>query len=501
MAVRPPLLAAAVSCGALLGAAAAGPPAAGAAAGLSVTPAGGPPGTPISVTGRGFARSQPVRLRAGGRVRTVRAGAGGRFAARLVMPARSTALVAADRARAVRALLLARRAAAGEAEVADAHGVRIRHPLLAPAGGRLALAGRGLRSTARIQAPGAPRAVLAPRGGRLAGSVALPARTGPVAVVVRSGRTRLVLRVTLTPRPAPAPAASLDTPFAAPAVVAAVGDIACDPTESNFNGGMGTARACRHRNTAHVVKELTPDHILTLGDHQYRQGRADQFAASYELWWGELKPITRPAPGNHDYGTRDAVDYFDYFNGPGVEVGAAGRRGEGWYSFEAGPWHVVALNSNCAKVAGGCGEASPQAAWLRADLAASDARCTLAYFHHPLFTSGKNPATPEMRPLWQLLYDEGAEVVLVGHDHNYERFAPQNPQGELDPERGIRQFIVGTGGRSLRTPGPVMAPNSETFRNESSGVLRLELGAAGYSWRFVAERAEAIDESGAEACH
>ncbi|MBA3643350.1 MAG: metallophosphoesterase [Chloroflexota bacterium] len=234
--------------------------------------------------------------------------------------------------------------------------------------------------------------------------------------------------------------------------------------------------------------------IATLGDHAYRSGTADEFARCYGPSWGRHKNRTWPAVGNHEYGTPGAADYFAYFGR------RAGPVGKGYYSYDHGAWHVVVLNSNCVEV-GGCGPGSPQEAWLRADLAAHPARCTLAYWHHTLFSSGTDHGgTDEVRPLWDALFAYGADIVLSAHEHSYERFAPQDPAGAANPERGIRQFVVGTGGARLYEFGPAVA-NSEVRIADKFGVLKLRLNRAGYAWRFIAAGPDGILDAGNGSCH
>ncbi len=238
-----------------------------------------------------------------------------------------------------------------------------------------------------------------------------------------------------------------------------------------------------------------PGTVLTLGDEAYERGSPEQFANCYGSTWGQFKDRTKPAPGNHEYETPKAQGYFGYFGN------AAGRKGEGYYSFDLGDWHLIALNSNCSEV-GGCYASSPQGRWLRDDLAKNRKKCTLAYFHHPLFTSGNyRPGIPAVRPLWEALYRAGADVVLNGHDHNYQRFAPQDPEGRADPERGIREFVVGTGGAShyeLHTP-PVA--NTQVYDDHTFGVLKLILHPEGYDWRFVPVEGGSFTDSGHGQCH
>lgn len=282
---------------------------------------------------------------------------------------------------------------------------------------------------------------------------------------------------------APAPAAATGDP-----VVAAVGDIACDPTVPSPDPTGADPSFCQHRATSDLLVGRSLAAVLPLGDLQYEDGAAAKFAQAYDPTWGRLRGVTRPVPGNHEYGSAGAAPYFDYFGS------AAGPRGLGYYSYDVGSWHLVALNSNCAEVP--CAAGSAQERWLRADLAASSADCTLAYFHHPRFASGKAPRD-SVRPLWQALQDDGADVLLVGHEHNYERFARQDVDGRATAE-GMRQFVVGTGGKSLYVP-PSVAANSEIRSSSAYGVLLLTLRDGGYDWRFAGTRGESVD-AGSEPC-
>jgi hypothetical protein len=282
------------------------------------------------------------------------------------------------------------------------------------------------------------------------------------------------------------------SPATAP-TVAAAGDIACDPASGGFNGGNGTTTSCRQKYTSDLLVGPGVTAVLTLGDNQYESGTLSQFQNSYDLSWGRVKSMTHPAVGNHEYGTAGAAGYFDYF-GP-----AAGDRTKGYYSFDIGSWHLIALNSNCAQVSG-CGAGSPQERWLRSDLAAHQATCTLAYFHHARFSSGPHGNNSSVQPLWQALYEADADVVLSGHDHDYERFAPQDPAGNADSARGIREFVVGTGGKSHYALTARKA-NSELFNGDTYGVLKLTLRDGAYDWKFVPEAAGSFTDSGSDACH
>lgn len=243
--------------------------------------------------------------------------------------------------------------------------------------------------------------------------------------------------------------------------------------------------------TADLLDGL-PGTIAALGDLAYQSGSSLEFLLCYGPTWGRHRARTRPAVGNHEYESSGARHYYDYFGS------AAGPRGQGWYSYELGAWHVVVLNSNCGEV-GGCNEGSPQERWLRADLASHPSRCTVAYMHHPRFSSGRHGNTASMEPFWRALYDGGADLVLVGHDHHYERFAPQDPTGRADPERGLREFLVGTGGIFFYPLGSPR-PNSEYRNNDTWGVLELTLHPDRYDWRFVGA-GRANSDRGSDRCH
>ena len=235
-----------------------------------------------------------------------------------------------------------------------------------------------------------------------------------------------------------------------------------------------------------------PGDVLALGDTVYESGTPAEYTNCYQPSWGQVKARTRPVVGNHEYGTANASGYFGYFGA------AAGDPTKGYYSYDYGAWHIIVLNSMCANV-GGCGAGSPQLAWLQADLAASDADCTMALWHHPRFSSSRGVNTIT-QPLYQALYDADADLIVTGHDHTYERFAPQTATGALDNARGIRQFVVGTGGRSHYTfDNP--QPNSEVRNNDTYGVIKLQLKPAGFDWEFVPEAGKTFTDSGSDECH
>ena len=273
--------------------------------------------------------------------------------------------------------------------------------------------------------------------------------------------------------------------FAADAVLVGAGDIArCG---SRLQGAHATAN---------VLDDVIEDHpdalIFTVGDNAYRRGTEKEFQNCYEPTWGRHRDRTRPSVGNHEYKTRGAVPYYEYFGE------AAGPAGKGYYSYSLGSWHVIALNSVCDKV--GCGEDAEQYRWLERDLEQSKSYCTVAYFHHPLFSSGTHGGDEAMKPIYQLLYKHGVELVLAGHEHHYERFAPQDPDGRADPDKGIRQFIVGTGGREHRRIGKPK-PNSEVRDRTSYGVLGLNLKAGSYDWKFLPIDGFSFTDEGSGRCH
>ena len=267
------------------------------------------------------------------------------------------------------------------------------------------------------------------------------------------------------------------------------------PQTSPVFVGAGDVASCYDDNdeaTARLLDGIEGT-VFTLGDNSYDHGSPEEFASCYAPTWGRHLARTRPVPGNHDYLTPGARGYFDYLGD------RAGDPARGYYSFDLGAWHVVALNTNCAEV-GGCGEGSAQLAWLRADLAANPARCALAYGHHPLFSSGGHDADSDVAPLWNALYEAGVDVVLAGHDHTYERFAPQDPAGAQDPDGGVRQFVVGTGGAGLYAFEEIR-PNSEARDSGTHGVLAFTLDPRGYAWEFVTVEGPDFSDSGSAACH
>lgn len=291
------------------------------------------------------------------------------------------------------------------------------------------------------------------------------------------------------------PSAHGETPASreqADPVIAAAGDIACDPTHKFFNDGKGTSTDCHQQATSDLLSHIPGlTAVLTLGDHQYETGALSGFLRAYEPSWGRLKHITHPTIGNHE---GSGESYYRYFGS------AAGDPAKGYYSYNLGSWHVIALNTNdrCRLVS--CDAASPQLAWLRNDLETNTAACTLAYWHHPRYSSGYHGNPPHLSALWEVLAEHGVDVVLTAHDHHYERFAPLNASGRSDPAKGIRSFIVGTGGKSHYKFGQIHEA-SEVRNNDTFGVLTLTLHPGSYDWNFVPEQGHSFTDKGTGACH
>ena len=246
------------------------------------------------------------------------------------------------------------------------------------------------------------------------------------------------------------------------------------------------------RKTAELIEKIDGT-VFTLGDNAYDSGTPAQFENCYDPTWGRFKDRTRPALGNHDYRTLGASPYFAYFGA------AAGDPRKGYYSYDLGAWHVIVVNSNCTEV-GGCRRGSPQEQWLRQDLAAHPVRCTVAMWHHPRFSSAQHGDDFGMRDIWKDLVDAGADLVLSGHDHDYERFAPMNAAGESDPEHGVREFVVGTGGRYLYNWG-VIHSTSQVRNNQTFGILKLTLHPEAYDWQFLPADGSDFTDSGSAKCH
>jgi acid phosphatase type 7 len=311
-----------------------------------------------------------------------------------------------------------------------------------------------------------------------------------------AGRIRLVVALSLCGM-----FAGQTSARAADPVLAAVGDIACQPGD--------TANACEQSVTAHLVANHAPTAVAVLGDNQYASGLFSEFEGkgAYNATWGKFNPIVHPVPGNHEYSASSTADgYFKYFGPAAVGPNGAGAEGpNGSYSYDLGSWHLIALNSDCSNT--GCSDSvtgttsDAQVSWLNSDLAAHPGQCTLAYWHHPRFSASFSGDTPGVAPLWNALYAAHADVVLTGHDHVYERYA------QLDPSRsatvnGIREFVVGTGGESLfaKTAAEATDPTLQSVDTSDFGVLFLTLHPASYDWKFVTIDGTTVD-SGSTACH
>jgi hypothetical protein len=321
------------------------------------------------------------------------------------------------------------------------------------------------------------------------------------------------------------------------AVLMAAQGVAQTTTEAVTLVGAGDIAECSPDNNAQATAALLasiPGTVLALGDNAYPDGTRTQYANCYDnyrlsdgsifdptrtSWWGQYKDRTMPVLGNHEYhSSKVAQPYFDYFsaqNGfkqppapvPNTTADPGLTPGKGYYSYDRGSWHIVALNSNCNKV-GGCAKTSTQGKWLQNNLAnTTNNQCTLAYFHHPLYSTGNNVTNPNVKPLWQILYNNGAEVIVNGHAHRYERFAPLTPGGKIDSNNGIRQIVAGTGG----APGGSevqQAPGVEKVETGTSGVLELDLHSpdlqhpkGSYSWEFVPIAGQTFTDSGNGPCH
>jgi acid phosphatase type 7 len=391
-------------------------------------------------------------------------------------------------------------------------------------GQRITLAGHGFPRAARLRVVLGGRVVRRARTGRRGGfrlRIAVPARRpGRYRLTVRAGRRAVTRILRIRPRagrpnpgplstdPPPPPPPPLPPP---PPTLVATGDIACAPNMAQ------TPTQCHHAETAARAETLAPDAVAVLGDIQYQTGQLEDFEDSYDPTWGRFKSITHPAVGNHEYEgdpERDtAPGYYTYFGA------AAGDPDEGYYRWSLGAWTMFVLNSgaidytrpgpgdpslpdDCWPVS--CAPGSDQEAWLREQLASLPAdACVLAYWHHPRYSSGYggiNRDYIETAPLYDALHDHGAELILTGHAHNYERFEPMDEDGILDPLRGITQFVVGTGGRSLFTdPGP-RRPTSDELYVDVFGVLELTLAPTGWTSRFVTEAGETRDVASGS-CH
>ncbi len=262
--------------------------------------------------------------------------------------------------------------------------------------------------------------------------------------------------------------------------VVAVGDVACSPKD---RGKL----PCRDVETAQLARSLNPEVVISLGDQQYQSGSLAEFEQSYDNSWGKLLELTRPVPGNHEYRTPGAAGYYQYFSGqqPGPP---------GYYTYQVGKWRIYALNSNCDKI-----DCSTQTSWLNAQMDKTQVRCSMIVMHHPLITSGVHGPIEGTKELWQVAFAHSNDLVLAAHDHTYERFAPLRPNTSIDLERGMTQFIVGTGGKNLY-PKARELKQSRVFSNSDFGVLELVLRTSSYRWRMLSTSGKTIDRGSAD-CH
>ncbi|HEU5348993.1 MAG TPA: LamG-like jellyroll fold domain-containing protein [Ktedonobacterales bacterium] len=312
-----------------------------------------------------------------------------------------------------------------------------------------------------------------------------------------------------TPTPTATPAPTLPpTPTATvnpnDPVVMAAADIACDAKAKANNGGNGTSIECQEKWTAQQLTGISA--VLPVGDEQYDCGTLTQFQQSYDPTWGQQKAITRPAVGNHEYKTicgngGGAGGYYTYFGAAASPLDTnCTVNCKGYYSYDIGAWHIIVINSECSQVSG-CQAGSAQEQWLQADLAAHPAACTLAYWHRPYYTSGWSVGDAEMHDIWVDLYNANADLVLNGHDHDYERFLPQDANATYDPAHGIMEIIVGTGGDSHGGFNGTAA-NSSVRDGTTYGVLRLTLHATSYDWQFQPDgHSGSFTDAGSAACH
>jgi acid phosphatase type 7 len=272
------------------------------------------------------------------------------------------------------------------------------------------------------------------------------------------------------------------TQSASSTVLIAVGDISsCTSDQDEVVAGM----------VGQLLKANQNAKLALLGDIAYENGTAAEFKNCYDPAWGKFKPRTYPAPGNHEYNSANAAPYYQYFGT------RAANPSQGYYSYDLGRWHLVAINSNCGAI-GGCGQGSPQLEWLKQDLRTSTAKCTIAYWHHPRFSSGRHGDHSAMQEIWAALAAAKVELVMAGHDHTYERFTRVNAAGQRDPN-GMRSFVVGTGGRAFYG---FSRPNDRSVvkNNDTYGVLKLTLGASGYDWKFIGQPGSRFSDSGSDIC-
>ena len=460
---------------------------------LTLTPGWAVPGSSVTVRGVGFAKQKPgsigfkkTKLT---RLKTDKQGA---FSAVLRVPAGIaqgpvSAMTTVGKVRVRLPLRVAASApAAASIQLVSSRGPRIFvSPLSGARFSQVSVSGRGYRPGVRVDLQFGGYRVATERTsptGSFSALIGVPRLTvGAQQITVAARRATFSVPYSVTPTPIP-------TPLDSDPLLAAAGDIACVTGRSQSPGG------CQQTATAALIDAVSPTVVTPLGDEQYESGDLQDFLGSFDATWGAFRPIMRPVPGNHEYLTHNAAGYFSYFGS-----GDGGTPVAAYYSYDIGTWHLIALDSNCQVINGGCGAGSPQETWLRSDLATHLNGCTLAYWHHPLFDS--DGAQEPMQDIWKALYDAGADVVLSGHEHAYERLAPQTATGLADPIRGIREFVVGTGGKNLSrltTPPPA---NGEVRDNTTFGILLVRLHPSGYDWQFMPIAGSRFSDSGSGSCH
>jgi hypothetical protein len=318
----------------------------------------------------------------------------------------------------------------------------------------------------------------------------------PPQLVVETGTT------TTPPTTTPPASTTTPPPPTGDPVVVVGGDVACSPTDANYNGGNGVPSYCHSQATSGLISQINPSNLLMVGDGQYNSGSLSDYQNSYGKTWGQHKAKTNPAVGNHDYGTSGAGGYYSYFgNAASRQQSGCVKDCLGYYSFDVGAWHLVNINSECSRLNGGagCAVGSPQETWLKNDLAAHKNACTLVFDHRPRWSSNSF-AWPDIAPLVSDMDAAHVDLLMSGHAHSYERFAPQNASGGSDPN-GIRAFVVGTGG-AFFTGFSTIAGNSVVHKSNIFGVLKLTLHSNSYDWSFVADSSTPYSDSGTNAtCH
>ena len=304
-----------------------------------------------------------------------------------------------------------------------------------------------------------------------------------------------VVAVVLVTRPRPAAPTPGPTPIDLAGLASYPPVASTPPDESVTLTGAGDIASCSlpdDEATAALLEDV-PGWVFTAGDNAYESGTTEEFEQCYDPSWGAYRERTFPAIGNHDAVTPGRQGYFEYFGS------RAGDPRAGWYATTLGAWRLIVLDSNCVD-AGGCGPDTDQGRWLAAELDANPSDCTLAIWHHPRFSTGYHGPTLAVQPFWDALYAAGAELVVNGHDHDYERFVPVDAAGNPDADRGIREIVAGTGGAALR-PFELDDPNSEVRDASTHGVLRLDLRPGAYDWEFIPVPGGAFTDSGSGTCH